>query len=173
MANSASDVQQQLEKAVAGDSDSSTGEKETATVTEDAKTDDGMVPRSRLNEVSGKLKDATSAWEAEKADIGTKLAEAQTKATELAEVVAKSRDDTELVSALKTLSRDPRYTDLISRVDSALAGNPPDEEESAEEDDASKTGTTDRKALLAEVRGEMETALTEQRQEVSLFQAAS
>lgn len=161
------DVQAQLERAVAEESDSSTDTQENVTSTE-AKTDDGTIPRSRYNEVSTKLKEATAAWEAEKQELGSKLDTATQKAQELAEAVAKSRDDTELVAALRTLARNPEHAELIARVDAALAGE--DYEADSDDSDEDEKSPVDRKSLMKEIRGELEEALEEQRQEVILQQ---
>lgn len=164
------DVQEMLQEAVEGTPESSTGAEEKV---EAKVTDDGTVPRSRLNEVSQKLKDSTSAWEAEKAQMGQSLAEAQTKVAELADALAKGRSHTELVSALETLARDPKHSDLIERVNLALAGKDYDAEEDQREDDQDREvdPKATSKALKAELRSEMENALSEQRQEVILQQA--
>jgi hypothetical protein len=174
MAENAEDVAAKLEAAVKADqSDSSTGEKEV--VSQQTKNDDGMIPRSRYNEVSEKLSEATKTWEAEKAEAGKALTEAQAKVTELAEAMAKSQDDIALVAALKQLARDPKHSDLIARVDLALDGKPYESVDQSDDDDddsdSDSTPAVDKKSIMAEIRSEMDEALEENKHNLIIQQA--
>lgn len=173
------DVEAALNAAVADKSESSTGKEEVDSTKEvqDAKKDDGQIPRSRLNELSTKFQDAETSWVTEKGQLMDKLAVEQQKALDLAESVAASRSDTELVASLQTLARNPAHSELIGRVNAALSGDDyeavEDDVDDNESDASSKEATQaiDKKSILAEVRNEMEEALTEQRQTVLLQQS--
>lgn len=176
------DVKEALKAAASGDSDSSTDDEKVADKagakdesSKEKVKDDGTVPRSRLNEVSQKLQDAEASWETEKGKLMTQLAEEKSKAVDLAEVVAKSRSDTELVAALQTLARNDAHADLIARVNLALEGKDYDSLEEKSDDDAddddSEKPVVDKKAILKEIRTEVEETLAKQKQEVLVQQS--
>jgi hypothetical protein len=177
------DVKEALKAAASGDSDSSTDDEKVVDDkaapkdegSKDKVKDDGTVPRSRLNEVSQKLQEEKASWETEKGKLMEQLAEEKTKAVDLAEVVAKSRSDTELVAALQTLARNEAHSDLIAKVNLALEGKDYDSLTEQTNDDAydddSEKPTVDKKAILKEIRTEVEETLAKQKQEVLVQQS--
>ena len=157
-------VLEALKSAAEGGSESSTGstEKNASPVVEskaaEGKKDDGMIPRSRYNEAVAKLEAATKGWDTEKTQITSQLQEAQKSVANLSELVKGSQEDRDLVSALRTLSKDSKYADLISKVDNALQGI---EEEVEAGTTTPKEAQINRKQVMEELRGELNDKFTD------------
>lgn len=122
--------------------------------------DNGMIPRSRYNEAVAKLETATKDWTTEKVGILSQLQEAQKSVANLSDLVKGAQQDRDLVAALKALSKDPKYTDLITKVDNALQGIDEDEEVGKA---TSKEASVSRKQVMDELRGELDERFVEQK----------
>jgi len=153
-----------LKSAAEGESASSTGsaEKNASPVAEgkaaESKKDDGMIPRTRYNEAVAKLEAATKTWDTEKTQIQSQLQEAQKSVATLSEVVKTAQEDRDLVAALRTLSKDPKHSDLILKVDNALQGIEDDVESGKS---TPKEAQINRKQVMDELRGELNEKFTD------------
>lgn len=163
-ANQDVNVLDALKSAAEGAPESSTGgtEKTASPAAEskaaESKKDDGMIPRSRYNEAVTKLEAATKSWETEKSTITAQLQEAQKSVANLSDLVKGAQEDRDLVQALKGLAKDPKYTDLITKVDNALQGIEEDVEAGKS---TPKEAQINRKQVMDELRGELNTKFTD------------
>ena len=154
-----------LKSAAEGESASSTDntEKNASPVSESKgatsdKKDNGLIPRDRYNEVSKKFEDATKAWDSERTQIQAQLQEAQKSVATLSEVVKSAQEDKDLVAALRTLSKDPKHSALIEKVDNALQGIEEDVETGKS---TPKEAQINRKQVMEELRGELQEKFTD------------
>lgn len=174
MANTAEDVEAALTNAARGESESSTDSKTTETPTSAAKsadsgtTDSKGVPYERFKEVNDALNAAKETHAAEIAELKSSLQTAQKTAHDLTEVVAAGQEDARLVAALKGLANNPKYSDLIDRVDNALQGI----DDAVDSGEVTKEeGKEVKSDIIQEVRNELLSELAEQKSEILLQRA--
>ncbi len=163
-----------LAKAAEGTSEPST-DKATETIeTTQAAADDKSqkpseaVPYNRFKEVTDARAADKTAWATTETELKDQVATAQKTASELTEVVKQGQKDADLVAALRGLSQNPKYEDLIGKVDAALSGV--DVEEEAE-DLTPEQADDKRHTILSNVQERMQDELNEQKNEILLQRA--
>jgi hypothetical protein len=167
MADQDVNVVDALENAVNDTSETSTEETETKETT--STTDNGMIPRARYNEVSTKFQEAQKTWEAERAELSGKLEEFQKSVGNLSDVAKNAEEAQQIVSSLRAMSRDPKWSDLIDTLDQGLQDPNFDPtaaqatEETSNEETKETKPTVDYKSEIAKVKSEIEESFQAQK----------
>ncbi len=168
-------VEGKLEAAAEGASESSTDKATEKTETPQAVAADDKtqkpseaVPYDRFKAVNDKYTEESKAWATTETELKEQVATAQKTASELTEVVKQGQADQDLIAALRGLSQNPKYEDLIGKVDAALSGV--DVEEEAK--DLTPEQADDRRhTILSNVQEQMQSELNEQKNEILLQRA--